>query len=69
MGKTDELIQGRVIGIERNGFIVDCGFSDVVFASIGGKLRKNKIMITVGDSVKLQISPYDLTKGIIKYRN
>jgi len=35
----------------------------------GGKLRKNSIMITLGDTVDLEVSPYDLTKGRIVYRH
>lgn len=35
----------------------------------GGKLRKNSIMITMGDTVDLEVSPYDLTKGRIVYRH
>ena len=69
MGQNDELISGRVSGVERNGFYVDCGLDKPVFATIGGKLRKHKIMITIGDMVRLQVSPYDLTRGIFKYRD
>ena len=34
-----------------------------------GKLQKNFIRILEGDNVKIGMSPYDLTKGIITYRN
>ena len=39
-----------------------------VLAHISGKMRKHYIRINPGDSVTLQISPYDLTKGRIVYR-
>lgn len=35
---------------------------------MGGKLKQHKIKIILGDNVKLEVSPYDLTKGRITYR-
>jgi translation initiation factor IF-1 len=35
----------------------------------GGKLRKNHIRILAGDSVSLELSPYDLSKGRITFRH
>ncbi len=40
----------------------------VLLAHISGKMRKYYIRILTGDKVKLEISPYDLTKGRIVYR-
>lgn len=39
-----------------------------ILAHLSGKMRMNKIRLLPGDKVKLQISPYDLTKGRIVYR-
>ena len=39
-----------------------------VIAHISGKMRMNYIKILPGDKVKLEMSPYDLTKGRIVYR-
>ncbi len=39
-----------------------------VIAHISGKMRMNYIRILPGDKVKLEMSPYDLTKGRITYR-
>jgi len=39
-----------------------------ILAHISGKMRKHFIRITTGDSVKVEMSPYDLTKGRIVYR-
>jgi translation initiation factor IF-1 len=39
-----------------------------VLAHISGKIRKNYIRILLGDRVKVELSPYDLTKGRITYR-
>lgn len=33
-----------------------------------GKMRKNNILVTVGDKVTVRLSPYDISKGIITYR-
>lgn len=39
-----------------------------IFAYIGGKIRKNDIKILLGDTVEVELSPYDLTRGRIVYR-
>jgi translation initiation factor IF-1 len=39
-----------------------------VTAYLGGKLRQNEIKIIAGDSVVLEMSPYDMTKGRIMFR-
>ncbi|HOZ55941.1 MAG: Translation initiation factor IF-1 [Parcubacteria group bacterium ADurb.Bin316] len=39
-----------------------------ILAHLSGKMRMNKIRLLPGDRVKVQISPYDLTKGRITYR-
>lgn len=44
------------------------GSEHQVTAYIGGKLRKNDIKVIAGDTVVMEISPYDLTKGRIMYR-
>lgn len=35
---------------------------------LGGKLKQHKIKITAGDKVKIELSPYDLTRGRVIYR-
>ena len=41
----------------------------VILGHISGRMRQNKIQILTGDVVKLEMSPYDLTKGRIIYRS
>ena len=41
----------------------------LVTAYIGGKLRKHDIKVICGDRVVMEMSPYDLSKGRIMYRN
>ena len=45
---------------------LDSGHS--VLATISGKMRKNYIRILPGDEVKVELSPYDLSRGRITYR-
>ena len=39
-----------------------------ILAHLSGRMRMNRIRLLPGDRVKVQISPYDLTKGRITYR-
>lgn len=39
-----------------------------VLAHTSGRMRKNRIRVLVGDSVLVEMTPYDLTKGRIKFR-
>lgn len=45
------------------------GSEHMVTAYVGGKMRKFDIKIIEGDKVTLEMSPYDLSKGRIVYRN
>jgi translation initiation factor IF-1 len=49
-------------------FRVELSNGHEVIAHISGKMRMNYIKILPGDKVKLEMSPYDLTKGRIVYR-
>src|SRR3954463_10688846 len=44
------------------------GMDQTVLATISGKMRKHYIRILPGDKVKVELSPYDLTRGRITYR-
>jgi len=50
-------------------FRVRLSNNHIITAYISGKLRMNYIKIIPGDSVKLEMSPYDLTKGRITWRS
>ena len=50
-------------------FKVKLSNGHIITAYISGKLRMNYIKIIEGDSVKLEMSPYDLTKGRIVWRS
>lgn len=50
-------------------FTVELENGHRIMALPSGKMRKNYIRIVPGDSVTVEMSPYDLTKGRITYRN
>ena len=49
-------------------FRVKMSQGPVILGHISGKMRQNKIQILAGDRVKIEMSPYDLTKCRIVYR-
>ncbi len=49
-------------------FTVELENGHVVLAHVSGKMRMHFIRILPGDKVKLELSPYDLSKGRITYR-
>jgi translation initiation factor IF-1 len=70
MAKEDQIqMSGTVIDTLPNTmFKVELENGHVVTAHISGKMRKNYIKILTGDSVKVELTPYDLTKGRITFR-
>lgn len=70
MGKEDVIeIEGKVIETLPNAmFRVELDNGHRLLAHISGKMRKHYIRILPGDTVTLHVSPYDLTKGRIVYR-
>lgn len=63
-------MQGEVIELMPAAtFRVSLENGHEILAHLSGKMRMNKIRLLPGDKVKMQISPYDLTKGRIIYRN
>lgn len=71
MPKEDNIeVEGVVTECLRNAmFKVRLSNGHVVLCTISGKIRMHYIKILVGDTVKLEMSPYDLTKGRITYRH
>ncbi len=49
-------------------FRVSLESGQMIIAHLSGKMRMNKIRLGVGDTVKVEMTPYDLTKGRIIYR-
>lgn len=68
--KEDSIeVTGIVREAVRGAFRVQLENSDrILLCHLGGKLRKNNIRVVPGDRVKVEVSPYDFTKGRISYR-
>ena len=71
MSKADVIeVEGVVVEKLPNAmFKVELETKHVVLAHISGKLRMNFIKILPGDKVTIELSPYDLTKGRIIWRD
>ena len=71
MSKKDVIeVEGTVIEAMPNTiFKVKLAYGHEITAHISGKLRMNYIRILPGDKVLVELSPYDLTKGRITWRN
>ena len=71
MGKNDSIeVMGTVLEALPNAmFKVKLENDFEVLAHISGKMRMNFIRILPGDKVKLELSPYDLTRGRITWRD
>ncbi len=70
MAKKDAIeVEGTVIEVQPNAmFRVELQSGHKVLAHISGKMRINFIRILPGDRVKVELSPYDPTRGRITYR-
>ena len=70
MAKEDQIeMEGEVIDtLPNTTFKVELENGHVVIAHISGKMRKNYIRILTGDKVRVELTPYDLSKGRITYR-
>jgi translation initiation factor IF-1 len=70
MAKEDVIeMDGTVVDtLPNTTFRVQLENGHVVTAHISGKMRKHYIRILTGDKVKVELTPYDLTKGRITYR-
>ena len=70
MSKEDVIeVEGKVLEALPNAmFKVQLENGHEVLSHVSGKLRMNYIGIVPGDKVKLELSPYDLTKGRITWR-
>jgi len=71
MSKEDVIeVEGTVVeALPNTNFKVELQNGHQVLAHISGKLRMNYIKILPGDKVRLELSPYDLTKGRITWRD
>ncbi|MDP8261142.1 MAG: translation initiation factor IF-1 [Candidatus Kappaea frigidicola] len=70
MAKEEAIeVEGKVVeALPNTMFRVELENGHVLLAHISGKMRMHFIRILPGDKVKLELSPYDLSKGRITYR-
>lgn len=61
-GIVEEVLPGNMFRVK-----VD-NMSHTLVCYMGGKLKQHKIRVILGDRVKIELSPYDLTKGRVTYR-
>ena len=71
MAKEESIeVEGTVLELLPNAmFRVELDNGHKILAHVSGKMRMHFIRILVGDKVKVQLSPYDLTRGRITYRH
>ena len=71
MSKSDVIeTEGVVIEVlPGTKFKVQLSNGIVILAYLAGKVRENNIKVLEGDTVRIEMSPYDLTKGRITWRN
>lgn len=60
-GVIEELLPGGMFRVKLEN-------AHEVIAHLSGKMRMNRIRLGIGDEVKVEMTPYDLTKGRITYR-
>lgn len=70
MSKEDHIeMEGKVVEtLPNTTFRVQLDNGHMITAHISGKMRKHYIRILTGDRVKVEMTPYDLTKGRITFR-
>lgn len=71
MAKEEQIqMTGTVVDTLPNTmFRVELENGHMITAHISGKMRKNYIKILTGDTVKVELTPYDLSKGRITFRD
>lgn len=67
-GEVTEALPNASFRVKADGLTAPDGSPHVVLATVSGKIRMNFIRILPGDRVKMELSPYDLTRGRIVYR-
>ena len=69
MAEETIVLEGKIVDTLPNAmFRVELENEHTVLAYLSGKMRKYYIRVLLGDRVKVEMSPYDLTRGRITYR-
>ena len=67
-GVVTEALPNATFRVKVESLPSTTGSAHIVLATVSGKIRLNFIRILPGDRVKMELSPYDLTRGRIVYR-
>ena len=62
VGAVEEVLPGNMFRVKVENI------PNLLLCYLGGRLKQNKIRIILGDNVRVEVSPYDLTKGRVTYR-
>jgi|TARA_B110000046_G_scaffold30281_1_gene31996 translation initiation factor IF-1 len=71
MSKSDDVIEfeGQIVDVlPGQSFKVLLENEHIVVCYTSGRLRKNRIRLVLGDQVRIEMTPYDMTKGRVTYR-
>ena len=71
MSKSDDVIEfeGQIIDVlPGQSFKVELENGHIVVCYTSGRPRKNRIRLVLGDQVRIEMTPYDMTKGRVTYR-
>ena len=71
MAKSDDVLEfeGQIIDVlPGQSFKVELENGHVVVCYTSGRLRENRIRLVLGDQVRIEMTPYDMTKGRVTYR-
>jgi translation initiation factor IF-1 len=69
MKEASVTMGGTVVGVNRNSATIELTNGSVIRGIISGKLMQHRIRVLTGDKVLIEVSPYDLTKGRIIWRD
>lgn len=61
-GVVDEVLPNAMFRVKLEN-------NHIIIATLGGKLRQNNIRVLLGDNVDIEMSPYDITRGRVVFRN
>jgi translation initiation factor IF-1 len=62
VGAVEEVLPGNMFRVKVENI------PNLLLCYLSGRLKQNKIRIILGDNVRVEVSPYDLTKGRVTYR-
>ena len=70
MSRADLIeLEGRVTRVMGRGTMeIECDNNVIVRGVLSGRMKKNRIKVIQGDRVKVSVSPYDTSHGLVTYR-